>query len=268
MNIIEINDLTFKYKNKLIFDNLNLSIKEGTFLTVSGSSGCGKTTLVKLLVGLLKSNDNIKINNIVMNEESKNNIRKEVAIVFENPENSLLEDTVTENIITPLENLKISKKEINNRLKEISELLNIESLLDLSTYSLSGGEKQLVSIAIALALKPKILILDEFASMLDGVEKEKIFKLLKKINKDQKITIINFTSNIEESLYGKELCLINEGKIILNEKINKAFDNEKIFKKCNLELPFIVSLCNKLKYYNLVDKTIFNMDKLVEQLWK
>ena len=90
---------------------------------------------------------------------------------------------------------------------------------------------------------------------------------MKKLNKEEKLTILVTTNNLEDSLYGKELVLLDKN-IILKEKINKAFDNEEVFKKCNLEMPFMASLSHKLKYYGLVDKVILKMDKMVNELWK
>lgn len=268
MDIIKINNLTYSYKNKNIFNNLNLNIKENTFITIAGSCGCGKTTLVKILAGLIDDNFNIEINGLELNKKNIKEIRKSVGIVFENPDNSFIADTVEDEITFSLENIGFDKDEIKSIVKSISNELKIENLLELSPYSLSGGEKQIVALASALAINPRILMLDESLSMLDGIKKEEILKYLKKINKEKKITIINITQDLEESIYGKELLLINKGNIILNEKINKAFENEKTFKECNLELPFMALLSTKLKYYGLVDNVILDMDKMVNILWK
>ena len=268
MDIIKINNLTYSYKNKTIFNNLNLNIKEKTFITLAGSCGCGKTTLVKILTGLIDGKFNIEINKLKLSKENIKEIRKELGVVFENPDNSFIAETVEDEITFSLENIGMNKEEIKKRVSKISNELKINHLLEFSPYSLSGGEKQIVALAAALVNKPKILILDESLSMLDGVKKEEIFKYLKKINRKQKITIINITQDLEESIYGKELLLINNNNIVLYEKISNAFNNEKIFKECNLELPFMALLSTKLKYYGLVDDIILDMDKMVNILWK
>lgn len=268
VNIIELKNVNFKYKQKTIFDNLNIEIKEGDFITITGESGCGKTTLFKILLGLIKSEGTIKINSLKLDDSNIKKIRGNIGAVFENNSNSLIEETVMDNFIITLRNFKIKEHDIRSRIDDISKKLHIDSILEYSINSLSGGEKQLVSLAIALSQKPKILLLDEAFTMIDNVQKDQIFKILKKINKDEKMTIINFSSDIEQSLYSKQLCLLNKGNIVLNEKIGESFNNEKVFKECNLELPFMASLCLKLKYYNLIDKVIFDMDKLVNELWK
>lgn len=268
LNIIDIDNLNFSYKNKQIFNDFNFKIKEGSFTTVAGSCGSGKTTLVKIILGLISNDFNVKICGIKMNSENKKEIRKQIGVVFENPDNSFVAETVIDDITFTLENLNTPVEEIKIRVENITKQLKIEHLLDLNPYSLSGGEKQLVSLASALITDPKILILDESLSMLDCLKKDEILKYLKKINRENKITIINITQDLEESIYGKKIILINNGKVVLDEKISSAFIDEKIYKICNLEVPFLASLSNKLKYYGLVDEVILDMGKMVNKLWK
>lgn len=265
--VIEINNLNFSYKDNKIFRNLNLNIKEGSFVFISGASSCGKTTLLKILLGLIEVNSNIKVCGLEINKINLKEIRKNVGMVFENPDNYFVAETVKDEISFILENLNVEKKEIERKVLEISNKLEIDNLLNLETHSLSGGEKELVALASALVNNPKILLIDGSLNMLDDIKKDKVFKYLRKLNKENKTTIICTTENLEDSLYGKQLVLIKE-KVILNEKINKAFNDENIFKKCNLELPFMALLSNKLKYYGLVDEIILDMDKMVNKLWK
>lgn len=265
--IIKIEDLCFLYSDQIIFDHLNLEIKESSFYTISGSSGCGKTTLLKILLGLLEYNGKITIDGIDLNFKNVRDIRKKIGIVFENPDTSFLADTPLEELENILENFDMVESS-QIKIEEISKMLKIEDILECRMHSLSGGQKQMVALACALITNPKILILDEALSMLDGVQKENVLKLLKKINREQKITILNITDDLEDSVYGQDIILIDDGKVILNESIKTAFGKEKIFKKCNLELPFMASLSLKLKYYDLVDKIILDMNKMVNMLWK
>ena len=139
--------------------------------------------------------------------------------------------------------------------------------MDYNPKYLSTGEQSLISIVIALVNKPKILIMDETLSMLDSITKEKVIKQLKILNKDNALTIINFTNDLEESLYSKRLILIDQ-KVVLNGIIKNAFNDLKIYNQLNLELPFMIKLSDKLKYYDLVDNVILDMDKMVNHLWK
>lgn len=266
MNIINIKNLNYSYKNKEIFKDLNLTIKEGTFLFIVGPNGSGKTTLIKILLGLIKGDFDIQISNENIKDISK--IRKQIGVVFENPLHTFMGETVYEEIVFGLENLKISKKEIEKKVQAVAKELEIENLLTYNPTSLSGGEQQLVSLAAAIVIEPKLLIIDESLSMLDGLTKNKLLKKLKSINRTKKITILCVTQDTEDTLYGKEIAILNQQKIVLHKKIKEAFLEEQIFKTNNLKIPFMAELSMKLQYYDLVDEIILDMDKMVNKLWK
>ena len=263
--MIKINHLNYEYKNKVIFNDINLLINKGEFLFIIGPSGSGKTTLIKILSGLIEGNFDIKINNLDLNNITE--IRKNMSVILENPNNIFLAETVYDELAFRLENLGINKKEIDIEVKRISKDLKIDNLLEMTPNNLSGGEKELVAIASGLVGNPEIVILDECMSMIDGITKEYIFKYLKKLNRTNKTTIICTTQEMNDILYGKRVVILNDKKIILDSKLKKSF-NEKIFKQASLELPFMVSLSNKLSYYGLVDETITDMNKMVNKLWK
>lgn len=261
--MITIKNLNFSYKNKIIFIDLNLEVKNGEFVFIIGKSGSGKTTLVKILSGLIKENFDIKVDNAEINE-----IKKIMNVSFEGLNTIFIADTVREELEIKLRNLNTPKEEINEQINKIAKYLEIENILDCEPNSLSGGEKELVKIAAALLGNPKIIILDECTSMLDGITKEKVYKYLKKINRENKTTIICTTNDMDDLLYGKRIVMLGNKNIVLDSKTNKAFENEKIFKENNLELPFMASLSIKLKYYNLLDEIILDINKMVNKLWK
>ena len=261
--MITIKNLNFSYKNKIIFSDLNLEVKNGEFVFIIGKSGSGKTTLVKILSGLIKENFDIKVDNAEINE-----IKKIMNVSFEGLNTIFITDTVREELEIKLKNLNTPKEEINEQINKIAKYLEIENILDCEPNSLSGGEKELVKIAAVLLGNPKIIILDECTSMLDGITKEKVYKYLKKINRENKTTIICTTNDMDDLLYGKRIVMLGNKNIVLDLKTNKAFENEKIFKENNLELPFMASLSIKLKYYNLLDEIILDINKMVNKLWK
>ena len=182
MNIIEINNLTFRYKNNFIYDGFNLSIEKGSWTTIAGPNGAGKTTLVKILAGLEKSYSDIKIFDKPLNKKNLYKIRKEIGFVFDTPDNYFACETVEDELAFSLENLAVAPKTIKMKIDEISKKLRIENLLKENPYDLSGGEKQKVALACALMLEPRILILDEALLMIDINERTKILKLLKEYN--------------------------------------------------------------------------------------
>lgn len=258
--IVKIKSLNYKD----LFNNLNLNIKKGSFTSIVGKNGCGKSTLIKIMVGLIKNIDgSVEIDNEILN---KNSLKK-IGIVFDNPNNNFIGETPHEDMNFLLKNMGYNK-EIDNMINENAQYFNIQNILDCSINNLSGGEKQLVALATVSLINPSIIILDDALTMIDGITKEKILKILKKLNKEKKTTVIYVTHDIEDVLYGTDLVIINDRKIFVNDKLVKLLEDEKIFKKSGLELPFMASLSLKLKYYGLIDKLVLDMDKMVNLLWK
>lgn len=264
--MIKINHLDYSYNNKKIFENLNLNIEVGDFVFVVGPSGSGKTTLIKILTGLIDGDFDIKIDNTDIS--NINEIRKNVGVALESLNNIFIAETVYDELAFKLENMSVSKNKIDDEIKRISNDLKINHLLDVTPNNLSGGEKELVAIAAALIGNPKIVILDEAMSMIDGITKDYIYKYLKKINRNNKTTIICTTQDMDDLLYGKRIIIIYDKNILLDSKTKNAFNDEKLYKKADLELPFMASLSIKLKYYGLVDTIITDMNKMVNKLWK
>ena len=266
-NIVEIKKLDFKYGEKQIFDKLTLNIKKGSFTSIIGPNGSGKSTLMKLIVGLLKAEGTIKVDGIIMGQDTFKDIRKKIGIVFENPDNQFVSETVMDEIAFSLENMNCEKKMIRERVKEVAALLGIEDILEKEPHSLSGGQKELVSLASALSIHPQILILDEALDMIDNNRREDILNILTELYKDG-LTVINITHNSEELLYGNEIIVMNDGEIKEQGETKELLRKEKLFKNNGLELPFVVDLSYKLKYYGLVDDIVLDMDELVDKIWK
>lgn len=266
-NIVEIKNLNFSYKQKKVFENFSFNIKEGSFTTIIGPNGSGKSTLARIMFGLINAKSYVKIDNMFINPKNIKEIRREVGIAFENPDNHFVSDTVKEDMVLSLKNYNYSKEKINEKICAVSKILDIENLLDREPHNLSGGEKQLVALAIALAHEPKLLILDEALVMIDPVTRLKIYRILKSINKNG-ITIINITHDSEDMLMGTDVVVINNGNLVLQEKLKDAFNNVKLFTDNAIELPFVVDLSKKLQYYKIIDKIYFDNKKLVDAIWK
>jgi energy-coupling factor transporter ATP-binding protein EcfA2 len=249
--MIEIKDLNFFYKDKAIIKDLNLNIKKNEFVTICGPTASGKTTLLKLMVGLLKSNNSIKLDNEILNDINLNNVRKKIGVVLKD---SFTFDTILEEMQMILNNLGIYNYDY---IDELSKLFNVEKLLNKRFEELDEIEKKLISIVMALVHKPEILILDIELNDLNN-----IIKKLKSLN----ITIINFTKDLSEAFYSDRLVILNK-EILLNGDPKKVLEKEKIIMKIGLEIPFIVDLSIKLKLYGVVDKIYFNKKELVDAIW-
>lgn len=267
-NIIMIKNLNFSYRNKVIFQDFNLDIEKGKFIHIVGPNGSGKSTLIKILLGLIKAEGYINIYCMNLCNDNIMDIRRNVGVIFENPDNAFVAETVADDIAFALENLQYSSKQIETKINKVCEYLKIEHLLNKNPHYLSGGEKQLVALAGALVTEPKILILDEAFTMIDGVSRIKLLKLLKRMCQDKKMTIINVTHDMEDTVYGDKIIVLSEGKVLFNDFKEEVYKEEKKLRKIGLELPFMVDLSNKLSYYGLVDKTILDMNEMVNHLWK
>ena len=268
MAILEIKNLTFRYKNKFIFDSFNLDIERGTWVTIAGPNGSGKTTLVKILAGLEKSYSDIKIFNKPLKKKNLYDIRKEIGFVFDTPENFFACETVEDELAFSLENMAVNPKTIKKKITEISKILKIEKLLKENPYNLSGGEQQKVALACALMLEPRILVLDESLLMIDINERDEILKLLKEYNKQKRVTILSFTHNLEEAIYSDRLIILNDGKIIIDGAFPFVFSEERVMRKIGLEVPFSIELSQKLKVFGLIDCLELDLERLVTKLWK
>lgn len=262
-DIIKIKNLNYKNFDNKLFNNFELNIEESDFMSIIGPNNAGKTTLIKILSGLKNYEGTILIDNKEL-KENKKEIRKIISIVFDNPETQFIMDTVYNDIYLTAKNKKIDN--IDEEINKISKILKIENILDKSPQHLSGGEKQKVVIASALLGNPKILILDEALSMIDPISKKEIYKYLVKLN-NEGTTIINISSDIEDTLYSKNILILNNGTIESLDTKENTYNKENIFKKLQMELPFIIELSKKLSYYNLVNKDYYNEEELINKLW-
>lgn len=256
-NLINIKNLSFSYGKKKIFENLNLTIKSNSWLTVIGPNGSGKSTLAKLIVDTYPYNGIIEIKN----DENK------IGIVYASSDLNFFTDTVDKEISMSRKNLDISISEFNEKKNKIINLLNLEKVIDCKPSELSNSFKVLVSFASILVYEPKILILDGTLDELDYMQKKKVIKILKSYYK-KGMTIINITQDIENTLIGNDILLIADKKVIFYDNKEKFFEEEKMIKQYGINLPFVVDLSLKLKYYDMVDKLYYNMKDLVDAVWK
>lgn len=250
MDKIVVKNLTYSYTaNSKAVDDLSLQIEQGSFTSIIGHNGSGKSTLAKLIVGLLKANNGqIFVDDVLLDEKSVNDIRKKVAIVFQNPDNQFIGSTVEDDIAFGLENRQIPSKDMPDIIKKYAEYVKMEDYLKNEPTFLSGGQKQRVAIAGALALKPEILILDEATAMIDAKGKREIFLTIKHMRKDNPdLTIISITHEVEEALLSDRVIVMDGGKAVYSGSPMEVFSNKEVREKYKLQAPFLISLKEELK---------------------
>jgi len=266
--IIDVKNMTFKYNDKTILNDISFSVEEGKWVSIVGPNGSGKSTLVRILTGLLGESEDITICGMPLIKKNFYEIRKSIGMVFENPDNNLLGETVLDDLSIILENLYYEEDIIDRETKKVLKAFDIEHLKDVNSNNLSGGEKQKVALAAAMIHTPKIIILDEAIEMIDDKSRKEILELLKIINRAYNTTIIMVTHDLNEALYGDEIILLANKEILMTGNKLDCLKEEAIFKKLGFELPFMIDLSSKLRSYGLVSDVILDMNEMVNTLWQ
>ncbi len=255
---IEIKELSFSYDSKPFIDNLNLKINDGEMVGIMGNTGCGKSTFVRLIAGLIKS-DSGKIiidgDDITNKKFNKKILRRKLGIVFQFPEMQLFEQTIEKDIFFGLKQYKLTYDEKYKRAKEALELLGLdfERIKDKSPLALSGGEKRKVAVAGILVCKPKYLIFDEPIAGLDCNSRDSFMKLLLAL-KQNGTTIIIISHNTDYlAEYADRILVMDGGKIILDDKPNEIFNQATLLNNLN------IGVCNSKEIANLLNKNGFNI---------
>ena len=267
-NIIMVQKMSCCINDKKILDNISFNITKGSFVSIVGPSGSGKSILVKALLGLIPYEGYANVCRMNVCRDNISEIRKNIGIVFENPDNYFVIDTVEDELVFTLENLNISPSNIKKKLDEIVSYLKIEHLLNKNVNQLSGGEKQLIALASVLITEPKVLILDQAFTMLDGESHKNLLSVIKKIHQEKKMTIINVTLDMNDTVYSDQIIVLNKGQVLFDDTKEQIYKEDKKLRSIGLNLPFLADLSKKLSYYDLLDDIVLNMNTMVKKLWK
>ncbi|WP_454945175.1 ATP-binding cassette domain-containing protein [Fusobacterium hwasookii] len=261
--MIQVKNLSFSYQNNKVFKNLSFSIKKGEYLCIIGKNGSGKSTLAKLLAGLIfQQEGSIKISGYdTKNQKDLLEIRKLVGIIFQNPENQIINTTVFDEVIFGLENLAVPRENIKEIAENSLKSVDLLEYKDRLTYQLSGGEKQRLAIASVLAIGTEILIFDEATSMLDPVGKKEVLKLMKELNSQGK-TILHITHDRNDILEATKVIVLSKGEIKYQGNPYKIFEDNEFN-------PFLIKIKNILEKNNIkVDDKNINMEDLVRLVYE
>ena len=278
---IVVKDLAFTYSlgspyEKKAIQNINLTINDGDFLGIVGHTGSGKSTFIQHLNGLIKVQEgeievfDIKLTNAKKPKPDLRKLRSNVGMVFQYPEYQLFEDTVYKDVAFGPKNLGLSDEEIASRVKEAIELvgLDFDSVKDRAPFELSGGQKRRVAIAGIIAMKPKVLILDEPTAGLDPSGKEQILQLITHLKKNCSPTVIVISHDIDEiTRFATRLIVFNHGGVAFDMPMSELFKHQNELVEMGLDIPLAVKIANDLKARGVaIENDVVTVSDLIKEV--
>ena len=272
---VRLEHLSYSYKNDdnineedLTINDVNFDIYEGEYVALIGHNGSGKSTLAKLIIGLyVQLKGQIYIFDQEMNDDNVYELRRNLGIIFQNPDNQFIGSTVRDDIAFGLENDCIDTNTMKVLVDEFAEKVGMKEYLDKEPSNLSGGQKQRVAIAGALARKPKILIMDEATAMLDPKGRRDIRNLIKKMKDENPgLTIISITHDIDESYQADKVIVLNKGKVFLSGTPEEVFEQSDKLLSIKLDIPFFHKLNKELKKEGINIDGVGTLEGLVQKL--
>lgn len=251
---------------KTAINNINLEIEKGVLAGIIGHTGSGKSTLIQHFNGLMKpSSGKIFIDgqDIWENKENIRQIRFKVGLVFQYPEYQLFEETVYKDIAFGVRNMKLSEKEIKERVYDTARMLEIpEKLLKRSPFELSGGQKRRVAIAGVMAMRPEILILDEPTASLDPHGRDRILDIIKEYHRITNSTVMIVSHSMEDiAKYAEKILVMNKSELFCYDTVQNVFRRSAEIEKMGLDVPQITKVFNRLKELGIsVDDEIYTTE--------
>ncbi|WP_429971064.1 energy-coupling factor transporter ATPase [Fructilactobacillus sp. Tb1] len=264
--IIEIKNLTYHYqgRNQASLKNVDLTINQEDWVSLIGSNGSGKSTLAKLIVGLLEDESNsIKVFGQIMNEANGNQLRDQIGMVFQNPENQFVSATVLDDVAFALENQGMARAEMQKRVEEALAAVEMTGFANQTPSQLSGGQMQRVALAGVIAQRPQLVILDEATSMLDPMTRAQVLKVVQKLH-DQGTTVLAITHDINETLWSDQIVLLDQGEVKAQAKPSDMYVQSELLKTCGLTTPLTYQIQEALG----IDDGYLNEEELIKRLWK
>lgn len=257
MNIIDVRNLTFAYDTEKdsaeVLKGVDLQVEDNTFVAILGHNGSGKSTLAKHFNGiLLPSGGSVYVCGMDTADESKIfDIRKNMGMVFQNPDNQLIATVVDEDVAFALENLGIPHDEMVKRVDDALETVSMTEYKHHAPHLLSGGQKQRIAIAGIIAMQPKCLIMDEPTAMLDPKGRKEIMSTIKRLRDEKGVTVVLITHYMDEAVQADRVVVMDDGKILLDGTPEYVFQNVGLLHSVSLDVPQAAELMYKLREHDI-----------------
>ena len=268
--IIRLKDIVFQYEGseRPAVDGVCLDVLAGEFLVVLGRNGSGKSTLARLLNALLiPTSGTVEVDGLVATEDNPYPVREVCGMVFQNPDNQIVATVVEEDCAFGLENRGVPSDEIRRRVDEALTEVGMRERALSSPSMLSGGQKQRVAIAGVLAMRPKIIVFDESTAMLDPIGRRDVFRLARRINREEGITVIWITHFMEEAVQADRVVVMEDGKVELIGEPRQVFSNVDQVLMYGLDVPEMMKLAAKLREAGVnVPKDTLTVEEMAVEL--
>ena len=268
--LVSLENIQYKYEGQTDFalNDVSFDIYEGEWLAIVGHNGSGKSTLAKLLNGLqYVTAGTITVNGKVLSEETVWEVRRQIGMVFQNPDNQFVGTTVEDDVAFGLENAGVPQEIMVERVLSALSKVKMNQFLNQEPHHLSGGQKQRVAIAGVLALQPDIIILDEATSMLDPRGREEVLNTVRELMKEQKLTVLSITHDLEEAAKADRMIVMNQGKLYREGTPREIFGLEKELIDLGLDIPFSIKVSKQLQNIGVdIGNGHLTEEELVEDL--
>lgn len=269
--IIEFRNVSFRYEDEQpwVLKNLSFEIYENEWIAIIGHNGSGKSTIAKLLNGLLFPQEGeILIDGKQVNQDTIWDIRKDVGMVFQNPDNQFVGTTVQDDVAFGMENRGFPREEMIKRMEETLSAVGMQDYLLTEPHRLSGGQKQRVAIASVLAISPQVLILDEATAMLDPKGRTEIMQTVTDVQSENELSLITITHDLTEVVQADRVIVMNEGEIWREALPREIFSLKDQLREIGLDVPFITVLADELNQLGVpITQEPLNHEELLEELW-
>lgn len=272
MSLIEFQNVSFSYgtdegeERVDVIENLNLNIEKGSFTAVLGHNGSGKSTLANLTNGILfpQQGKVLVDGSETKPDDSIFDIRKKVGMVFQNPDNQIVASIVEEDVAFGVENLGVPPQECRRRVDDAMKTVGIYEQRLKAPHKLSGGQKQRVAVAGIIAMKPECIVLDEPTAMLDPSGRAEVLETIKKLNKEDGITVVLITHYMDEAVQADRVVVMDGGQIVMDDTPQNVFAKVDEVKSYGLDVPQATELVHRMKLKP--EKTVLNADECVDYI--
>jgi len=272
-SFIDVKNLIYEYKNvdsvRRAVNNINIQIQKGKFIVVLGHNGSGKSTFAKHLNAIFTpTSGTVLIDGLDTKDDNQVlEIRQKCGMVFQNPDNQIVATVVEDDVAFGPENMGVPSHEIRKRVDDALSVVRMSEFATKAPHLLSGGQKQKVAIAGIIAMKPDCIILDESTSMLDPRGRKEVMNTVKKLNKEENITLIHITHFMEEAVDADYIYVMEEGEVVLEGTPKEVFINIEKLQILGLDVPPMTLLCSELKKHDInISQDILTVEEMIDSL--